>query len=432
MVFKGKEINNKVSSCIIAFITIISIICFNACSSQDEPDPGVIDNTDPQSPDFIATSILIYAVASNNLSFDFSNDMTEVLEAAKSIDFKKVDVWVYSLTHKQSPTLRRVTKSENSEDYVLSVVKDYDRLTYSTDPKRISEVISDYLSLTKADKRGLILWSHATGWSPKFSDHALPEVKEADASVYENNSAQILRSPAITGKVFEDTKGWYGQDTYEGKADYCDLLELDNAIPASTFDFIWFDCCYMSNIEVLYQLRDKASYIVAYPTEMAAEGLPYHITLPYIASPEIDLTGAARATTDYFLAKNGVITICVTKTDNLPQLAKEASKAVNGTLPSPSILQKYSRLPSGPFYDFGQYTSLMGESLDEGWNRQNFESALEQTVLYKAASARGFDNRSILPENFSGISCHYFDGEENDENTYYKSLDWFNDVYKNY
>lgn len=399
-----------------------SLLMAPGCTGNEEPDSDP-DKVEPT----IRTSILIYAVASNNLSYDFNNDMAEVLEGAPGIDADKADVWVYSLTQKQAPTLSRLVWVEDKGEYAFEVRKEYDRKTFSTDPQRISEVIADYEELSKAPQRGLIFWSHATGWTPKFSDHIVADINESDIM-----PAALRSAPVISGSVEEDPRGWYGQDIYEGQADYCDLLELDSAIPESTFDFIWFDCCYMSSIEVVYQLRHKAPYIVAYPTEMAAEGLPYQITLPYLAAADYDLTEAAKATAQYFLDKNSVITICVTRTDALEEVAREAAKATEVSSkerPWAINLQKYSRSPSGPFYDFGQYTSEWGAKLGADWDEAAFRGAMEKAVVYKAASATGFDRREIKPENFSGLSCHYFYDDSTEETEYYKRLDWWKAVY---
>ncbi|MDE6806832.1 MAG: hypothetical protein K2J05_08505 [Muribaculaceae bacterium] len=70
-----------------------SLLLAPGCTGNEEPDSDP-DKVEPS----IRTSILIYAVASNNLSYDFNNDMAEVLEGAPGIDADKADVWVYSLT----------------------------------------------------------------------------------------------------------------------------------------------------------------------------------------------------------------------------------------------------------------------------------------------------------------------------------------------
>ena len=395
----------------LTFLSASILFLNSGCTDKNEPDP------DPESKVY-ATSILLYAVASNNLSYDFLSDMQELTDGARQLDLSRSDIWIYSLTPKDTPSLRHIVKDSDGK-IVAETVKEYSRDSFSTDPKRISEVIGDYLSLSPASDRGLIMWSHATGWQPNFSDHIVPSVTKS------TDSSNKIDLPANYS---------FGADNYLGTTDYCDILELDEAIPADTFDYIWFDCCYMSAIEVLYQLRDKAPYIVAYPTEVSAEGMPYDLTIPHMAKAGYDIEGAARAMSKYYLDKNAVITIAITDTSALPELAEAAKTAVldgNDRLPI-LRLQRYHRNPNGPFVDLGHLIQTWGEAAPDGWAADKFEAALDKAVIYKEASANGFDRRPIDPENYSGISSHYFEDFGNEKSEYYKRLDWFRDVYTNY
>lgn len=382
-----------------------------ACSDDPKPAP------DPD-PSEDATSILLYAVASNNLHYDLQDDLAELYSGMEQSKPGEADVWIYSLDLKELPSLRHVVRQSDGS-YSSTVVKQYDRSQYSTAPERISQVISDYTTLSDASQRGIIFWSHATGWQPDFNDHVVPADSENHRPQSTDNAGQVNYS--------------YGSDQYLGTTDSCDIIELNEAIPSGTFDFIWFDCCYMSSIEVLYQLRDKAAHIVAYPTEVASEGMPYNLTIPYLARRDYDLTGAASAMSQYFLDRGQVVTIAVIDTSHLPELARLAETAVGGQRLSLVKLQRYSRSPNGPFLDFGQYTRTWGANRpDAGWDEAAFTRALDATVIYKAASDYGFDGRAILPENFSGISCHYFYDDESEKAEYYKKLDWFKAVYPRY
>ncbi len=392
-------------------------VAMSSCSDNEPPAP---EPPSPGVPTQSETSILLYAVASNNLWYDLQNDVNEMIAGAAQLDLSQSDIWVYSLTPKDDPTLRHLVRGQDGE-LELEVVKEYSKEQYSTDPARISGVIDDYISLSEASHRGLILWSHASGWTPAFASHEVPQ-----PSVTPDSRGGLH----IADASYEDVANHaFGVDQYLGQTDQCDIIELDDAIPASTFDFIWFDCCYMSSIEVIYQLRDKASTIVAYPTEVASEGMPYQLTIPHMAAKDFDLVEAAKAMANYFLDGGQVVTIAVVDTSALPDLAAAAETAVKGTRISTRELQLYSRSPNGPFYDFGQYTRSWGASLGEQWDAARFEQALQNAVIYKAASATGFDRRPINPENFSGLSVHYFDDFEDDASEYYKRLDWFRDVY---
>ncbi len=93
-----------------------------------------------------------------------------------------------------------------------------------------------------------------------------------------------------------------------------------------------------------------------------------------------------------------------------------------------SGLQKYSRTPCGPFYDFVQYTEEYGADVSAE-KLAAFRDAVSELVLYKSASKTDFNNKPILQEKFSGLSCHYFYMTVSDRDKYYAGLDWTRRVY---
>ena len=49
-----------------------------------------------------------------------------------------------------------------------------------------------------------------------------------------------------------------------------------------SMNYILFDDCYMSTVEVAYDLREVTNYLIASTSEMMAYGMPYHKILKYI------------------------------------------------------------------------------------------------------------------------------------------------------
>lgn len=386
---------------------------------KDEPSPV---------PSHSSTAILVYAVASNNLSSSFYADRDEMLEGLASADLDEVAFMVYSVTPDlmgtQPPTLSRAVRNGDG-NVELVEIKRYGHDTYSTDPRRISEVISDFKSLAPAETYGVFFWSHATSWVPSGSDHVV------------NPTPYAASSAGLHGEGIADAPElqWFGQDKYNGKSDYCDIIEMADAIPDGAFDFIWWDCCYMSSIEVIYQFRNKAKRFVAYPTEVLAEGAPYDIILPFVAKANPNLVAAAELMSDYFRSGDKVFTIAVINPDAIEDVADLARAAVPGTRLIQPRLIKYSR-GSYRFYDFGQYTSSWGESLGENWDSRAFSDAMDRLIVYKAASDRLFDGKPLPEDYYSGISTHYvnldFDPTWDDpdpQDLYYTKLDWFKRVF---
>ncbi len=349
-------------------------------------------------------TVLIYAVASNNLSSYLTDDKNEMIQAAPDVAGlgKDVRILLYSVAS-QSATEATLSEliSDDSGQWNFMPVKSYDRNTFSTDPARMHEVFSDIRDEAPADAYGLILWSHGTGWIPNFSNHQVP--------------AGMQKS--------------YGMDKYQGVTDYCDLDELASAVPDRMFDYIWFDLCYMMGVEVVYQLRNKCDYIGGYPTEDWSPGMNYETTLPMLAAPTPDLVGVGKAFYDYYNDQNLAVTVTVMKTDGIDRLAQATADIyATGSRPSsPSGLQNYSRLKVG-LYDFGQFTKKYLAASDPNASalENEFEAALSEITLYAGCSTKNFNgtNNAFDPAIYSGLSCHFPGSSSASAEEYYESLDW--------
>lgn len=356
-------------------------------------------------------TLLIYAVASNNLSSYLIDDKNEMKQIASEIQGlgSEVRVLLYSVASQSAEvaTISELTKTP-SGFWEFSELETYDRETFSTDPKRMRQVFSDIMDIAPAEKYGLIFWSHGTGWLPNFTSHEV------------SGSAPVMKS--------------YGIDKYQGVTDYCDIDELASAIPDRMFDYVWFDLCYMMGVEVLYQLRDKCEYVAGYPTEDWSSGMNYETTLPMLVAPDPDLAGAGKAFFDYYNDGKMAVTVTVMKTAGCERLAKAASEiyAAGSRPSSASGLMNYSRMKSSPFYDFGQFTK---KYLDPSDYRSNaliaeFDDALADMTVYAACSTKNFSNveDAFDPEQYSGLSCHFPGSGTANEEAFYSSLDWPQDV----
>ncbi|MDE6329599.1 MAG: hypothetical protein K2L83_02685 [Muribaculaceae bacterium] len=423
-----------------AFITAASLIAvatlLTGCNSDDpEPDPPYYP---PGASDKVSTSILLYAVASNNLASNFIDDRREIARGLADADLDEVDFYIYSVLPTivgDTPiaTLEKACRRKDNNSVEFVEVAVYDRETYSTDPERIAQVISDYQQLSPADSHGIIFWSHATSWSPAFSDHNVAASRSASSEIGDVAASRSAEPGLGEAEPF-DTPAlqWFGQDTFNGKSDYCDIVEMADAIPDNYFDFIWWDCCYMSSIEVIYQFRRKAPMFVAYPTEVLAEGAPYDIIVPYLARADYNLVMAADVMADYFNSGEKIFTIAVVDPSALEEIADMASLAMTGTRPSQIRLLKYSR-GSLRLYDFGDYMSNYAQPLGDAWDQAAFDRAMNRLVIYKASSSKLFTGKEIPSDSFYGISAQYFDLEPDfdpePEDVYYMNLDWYKRVF---
>lgn len=351
-------------------------------------------------------TVLIYAVASNNLSSYLTDDKNEMIAAAPNVAGlgKDVRLLVYSVpSQNASEATLEELKAGDDGKWKFVAVKSYDRNTFSTDPVRMREVFSDVRDLSPSSNYGLIFWSHGTSWLPNFTDHVVP------------NPSGLKKS--------------FGLDKYQGVTDYCDIDELASAVPDRMFDYIWFDLCYMMGVEVVYQLRDKCDFIGGYPTEDWGPGMNYDSTLPMLMAPIPDLAGAAKSFYDYYMNKDMAVTVTVVSTSGLERLASAtAAIYANGTKPSGTAgLMNFSRLSTG-FYDFGQYTRkyLDASASENAALIQAFDSALKDITVFGGCSTKDFNNKANAfdPAQYSGLSCHFPGSSADAKENYYRSLDW--------
>ncbi len=399
-----------ISSLLIVFIS-------SSCKKdRNEPDPL------PNGP--LKKTVLLYAVASNNLNENILSDKSEILKAAESLNLEGVSMLVYQVTldHSVPPTLLELTKEKDGSPK-FEILKEYDRKLYSTDPERLSQVVEDVANLRKADSYGLIFWGHGSGFDPEFSGHATRSGDEFSSLVVPIHKA--------FGYDVD-----YDKDS--GHKDWMDIDEMADALLDGMFDYIWFDICYMSNIETIYQLRNKCDYYIGYTTEVGENGMPYDRTLPYLLGLTGDLKDAARIFFEYYQkgedpAGFDVATIALFDMTKIEGVADACRRIYSGSRDVDSAgLLNYTRSKVGPFYDLGQFSRKKMQAKDNPEEMKEFDEAMAQFVVWKAATEKDF-NIPPLPipaDDYSGISCHLYKSDANDKKTqYYRSLDWFKRVY---
>lgn len=387
-----------------------------SCSKDNDPEPI------PNVPDYNLgvkgdRTTLIYSVAANNLLYDLRSDSVEMLKAASKIEGMgpRNRVLLYFAPMKGKPTLSLLTLTASGEPK-FEVLKLYERDMASTHPARMRAVLNDMESLCPATKYGMILESHGTGWTPAFSKHTLPteEVSENPVSVV---AFAFGSDYSINSNVSDKT----------------DIIELANLFRDHELDFIWFDACYMSGIETIYQLRNKADRFIGYVTEIMSDGMPYDKVLPQVAGVDSDVVKGADILYRHYNDMHQPVSVAVTDMAKIPALADAMRPLARvEEIPYISFMQNYARFSNGPFYDLYEYVNLANENSAELQDElAAFNSALANAVIYKNISARDFNGNSLNTTIFSGISTH-IPGQPRtsvaNEN-YWFSTDWARDVY---
>lgn len=393
--FKMKNKKNIYISFLLGLLTVF----FNSC--QDEPsDSPYVKNSQ--------TTVLVYVVATNNLSVNLDEDKDEMLLGAERINISKNNILVYQTTYNNNPQLLRIVKTDDG--YAFEEVKEYSKEVASLDPSRITEVINYVLDSYPAKNYGLIFWSHSSGSQP-FLD-----ALEADYLPSQRSFGQDLSTDNAALKSIN-------------------IDRLASLIPPGVFEYIWFDSCYMSNIESIYEFRGKCKYYVGYATEVCDTGMPYNLVLPHITGTKLNLVKAGEEFFKYYnehpysLYRVGTVAVIdMEKIEELSNVSKTAYKNVGASVNTNSFMC-YTRGSTGPFYELGDYVKSMVDESDYDVFVKNWEDALSKCVVYKGATDRDFNGRNIDKERYTGLSCHIYHPEDNSvKEKYYKSLSWYVDV----
>lgn len=197
------------------------------------------DNVEPQK----TRTLMVYLAGDNNLSGHMQKNISSMMSAWKKS--YNANIVIYFDAPNAAPEL--YTFRFNGKEVEKQVLKTYEEMD-SADPEVLKKILNEMQDLYPSDSYGLILGSHASGWIPSGGSG--------------RSSRMLYAEPVLTRSFGTDYTGPNEMDT----------RDMAKAIPFNkeNLEFILFDACLMSSIEVLYDLRDKAKYVIASPAELPA------------------------------------------------------------------------------------------------------------------------------------------------------------------
>jgi len=355
-------------------IPLLTASLYLSCSSHEEQE-----NTEPSK-----RTVLVYMAADNNLYKNANNDIKEMLAAEIPNEY---NLLAYIDSPNENPRLLKITKGK------IDTVKKYN-MQNSASKQVLKSVINDAFLLFQAESYGLILWSHGTGWLPEGTYDYIKETN--------------VRS--------------FGKD----KNREMEITDLSEAIPEN-LDFIIFDACLMSGIEVLYQLRNKTEIIIASPTETLVAGFPYNKIIPLLLEPHPNYEEITLTYMEYYNNRNGELqsaSIAVIDTKQLEPLANLIRKALEDetdlACPNKELLQRYDTKEPALFFDFENYLEY---AISNESNLLALKEQISKTVIYNYFTPYFLNEFSIEKSCGIGIYIPFADDVHFSQ---YSLLDWYN------
>lgn len=340
------------------FYSLLSVILlFSACSSNSDPDPVPPPEKPAKS---TQNTVLVYLAT----DCGFAREAPVKVRTLRDNWSKNYDgnllIYADEGTSNNSKGAYLIhIYADQYGDNQADTVKKYGQVN-SADPDFIKGVMEEvYIKDWPAATNGLLTLSHASGW--------IPEGK--------------LGNPTSRSVLMD------GSNELE-------LWDFAEAIPKK-LDYIIFDACLMAGVEVAYELKDKADYIIASPAEVIVdETFIYPTVMGDLLSQTSDIKSSLiKVTEDFynFFAENPrsvlrYVTVSLINTAGMERLAEVTKEVLRDTNTNPAnnfedtditYLQLFRPNPK-LYFDFGQYIETLSDN--EAFI-ERFNDALDKCIV---------------------------------------------------
>jgi len=363
----------------IIIILCTALLCFSVVSCEKS------DDGEPEGENL--RTLFMYMPWSSNLTNDFRKNISDMEKNISSNGLKNEKVVVFLSTSPSEAEMFELCYHNGKCE--RKPLKKYSKPELTT-ATGITAILNDVKASAPAKTYSMTIGCHGMGWIP----------------------VNRTRGGATQGnKMHWDYEGvpktrFFGGTTAEYQTDISTLAEgIRDA--GMKMEYILFDDCYMSSIEVAYELKDVTDYLIGSTSEIMAYGMPYATMGKHLLGVP-DYGAICREFHEFYSSYKEMPcgTIAVTdcsELDNMARIMKEINSRYSFDESLTESLQRLDGYTPTLFYDFGDYVEhLCGNPA----LLQEFEKQLTRTVPYKAHTDNFFSMVSgIIPINtFSGIT----------------------------
>ena len=390
----------KTCSLIIATLFIVVGV---SCSNGDSPDgPDV-----PVTP--VGQTVFMFFPWSNSLLSDFRRTVEDMQTVVAQRSMKDERIMVFMATSEREAVLFELKKQNGR--CLTDTLRRYSDRPF-TSRQWLTSLFSEVMTLAPASRYGMVVGCHGLAWVPVQGQRnarkrlgSQERIDEED-NLYKkeriDKEGDDLMHFEVQGPV---TTRFIGGTYPETQIETTDLA---NAMANAGFhtEYILFDACYMSSVEVAYELKDVTHYLIASPTEVLSYGFPY-ITMGKHLLGTPNYKGIADSFISFYSSYNlpyGTVAVTdCTQLDALAAIAQQINAADAEQL-VPNGVQIMDGYSPTLFYDLGHLMSLKdaGTVLTAAFAEQ-----LEKTVPYKGHTGQYFTTLKDAPvdiKHYSGLN----------------------------
>jgi hypothetical protein len=341
-------------------------------------------------------TVLVYMNAANDLYFASDLNVNQMEQVADNPEVRFVVQWKQSKAQFPASSfdgVRRVlVKPDNTSAVVSDVVQS--NLTNGSGQALDfgnAQTLADFIKWGKenypAERYCLIVWNHGNGWKRS---------KEND----------LGRAVSYDDQYNTSIKTW----------------ETDAMMGGEHVDILAWDASLMQMLEVAYEARNSATYVVGSEESPPAEGYPYHLVFdPFRDNPAAPTTELAKGFVDgmmnYTPYNSRKITQSVLESSKLDALALAVSDLgvalqTDSATVAPAIIfarqtaQAYSQTATRYYRDLIDLCQKINQDASSTANVK----AKAQAVVTAAAAAIVYANHNSNSANSTGVAIDFSPG----------------------
>ena len=384
-------------------IATLFIVVGVSCSNGDSPDgPDV-----PVTP--VGQTVFMFFPWSNSLLSDFRRTVEDMQTVVAQRSMKDERIMVFMATSEREAVLFELKKQNGR--CLTDTLRRYSDRPF-TSRQWLTSLFSEVMTLAPASRYGMVVGCHGLAWVPVQGQRnaqkrlgSQERIDEED-NLYKkeriDKEGDDLMHFEVQGPV---TTRFIGGTYPETQIETTDLADAMADAGFHT-EYILFDACYMSSVEVAYELKDVTHYLIASPTEVLSYGFPY-ITMGkhLLGTPNYKsiVDSFISFYSSYNLPYGTVAVTDCTQLDALAAIAQQINAAAAEQL-VPNGVQIMDGYSPTLFYDLGHLMSLKdaGTVLTAAFAEQ-----LEKTVPYKGHTGQYFTTLKDAPvdiKHYSGLN----------------------------
>lgn len=354
------------------FTTLLLVSCLK---DEDTDSPSA----------YTDQTLFVYMPWSTNLASYFEQNITDIESAIleKASEDERVVLFYAPTSYNATLTEIRYYRGE----LLKTELKTYDVSTFIT-AEGITSLINEVKELAPASRYAMTISSHGMAWVPADETKAIGEDRQKEYWEYEG---------VPLTRYFGGLSGEYQIDI----TTFAEGVKASNTV----MEYILFDDCYMSNIEVAYDLREITNYLIASPTEVMAYGFPYALIGEHLlgeANYQAICEEFYNFYSEYTYPYGTIGIIDCSEIDAMAALMKQINDLETTTSINSDVQRMCGYTPT-LFYDFGDYVN---KNCNDSTQLALFNEQLTKMVPYCAHTSKYYSMScgTVTINSYSGIT----------------------------